>query len=168
MVGKSLRTSLPLGLGRFVNIEQALGHANIMCINPLDPTRRKPTVAYPHFDSLEPGVAMVWYLSGGARDSGTGFYRYRHSGKEALTSVEQFKEYHAAIPDDLPGTNQLFEQLGLVKFVPNRVVAFSRNVFHAGVAGADELPCNALTGRLTISLFFGSKMRSSVPLLDKI
>ena len=118
----------------------------------------------PHIDSATGrGLATVHYLFHGDW-GGTAFYRHRSTGYEYVdegrelayfTRLEQ--ESHggdAPSAGYIGGDTPLFERIGKVDGVYNRMVVYRRNSLHSACIGKDFVPDpNPLSGRLSINSF---------------
>jgi len=118
----------------------------------------------PHVDATNAdGYAAVHYLFTKPL-GGTAFYRHKQSGFEVISDARQ-QTYFALLASqrDEPAMttaqyinkdNALFEQIGAVDGVYNRLVIYPKNILHSGLIGDDFIPdSNPLTGRLSINSF---------------
>lgn len=118
----------------------------------------------PHIDSVAGnGLATVHYLF---RDDwgGTAFYRHRSTGYEYVDEARR-DTYFARLEQESQGTDApeagyidgdtaLFEQIGRVDGVYNRMAVYRRNSLHSGsVNGGHVPPADPLRGRLSINSF---------------
>ena len=117
----------------------------------------------PHFDSPEHAVlAMLHYLrvpSG----SGTAFYRHKATGIErvTLTNVNRFattaRAEGAKLPKDsgyMHGSDDFYEQIGVVEAIPDRMVIYHGSLLHSGVIPPDMVfSADPREGRLTANFF---------------
>lgn len=118
----------------------------------------------PHFDSLEPeGLAAIHYLFRSGY-GGTAFYRHRKTGFERLTEARKVAYLRSLESENdgpnmpgrayINGSTPLFEEIGRVEGVFNRMVVYPRNILHSGCIEADFHPDpDPLTGRLSINSF---------------
>ena len=124
-----------------------------------------PMQRFPHVDGTDPRqLAMMLYLHR-TQHGGTGFFRQRSTGLEALTD-STFPRYRAALEDDvrsggLPAPAYVtdgapyFELTYATKGAFNEAVFYRGNVLHSGLIDADEeLSPDPAKGRLTINAFF--------------
>lgn len=118
----------------------------------------------PHIDSVRgDGLATVHYLFHG-NWGGTAFYRHRHTGYEYVDESRR-EAYFRRLEEesqgrDAPGggyigeDTALFERVGQVEGVFNRLVVYRRNSLHSGsIDNARVPPPDPLTGRLSINSF---------------
>lgn len=118
----------------------------------------------PHIDSHAPnGIATVHYLFRGDW-GGTAFYRHRSTSYECVDAdrrepyfrqlEEESHGNQAPAPGYIGEDTPLFERIGQVDGVFNRLVVYRRNSLHS--ATIDNLqvpPADPLTGRLSINTF---------------
>ncbi|MEM7688882.1 MAG: DUF6445 family protein [Pseudomonadota bacterium] len=129
------------------------------------PGQLAPMQRFPHVDGTDPDqIAMMLYLHRTAH-GGTGFFRHRSSGLEALTEAN-FATYRAALEKDvrtggLPGAAYTtdgapyFERIHKSEGRFNEAIFYRGNLLHSGIiAGDEELSPDPLQGRLTINAFF--------------
>jgi len=118
----------------------------------------------PHVDSVRgDGLATVHYLFRGDW-GGTAFYRHRHTGYEVIDESRR-EPYFRRLEEesrgaDAPGAGYigddtaLFERIGVVDGVFNRMVVYRRNSLHSGsIDNARIPPPDPLNGRLSINTF---------------
>jgi hypothetical protein len=117
----------------------------------------------PHIDSTNPGnLALLLYLTP-ADQGGTGFYRHRATGFEAVTE-ERFDRYQASLKADVAahgepqgyicGDTPIFERIADYEAVFNRMLVYrSRNLHSASLAPGFACDPDPRTGRLTLNLF---------------
>jgi hypothetical protein len=126
-----------------------------------------PPQRAPHFDSTDQNyLALLHYLHVPA-NSGTAFYRQRTTGIERVTDenvelfVEAAKRDAALLPPEagyISGSDDFFEQIGLVEAIPDRLVIYQGSLLHSGIIPADmSLSINPREGRLTANLFVRGK-----------
>lgn len=118
----------------------------------------------PHIDSTEAnGLATVHYLFHGGW-GGTAFYRHRSTGYEYIDEARRDDYYQrlqqesqgadAPGPGYIEGDTALFERVGQVDGVFNRLVIYRRNSLHSGtIDNARVPPPDPLNGRLSINSF---------------
>ena len=118
----------------------------------------------PHIDSVAGnGLATVHYLFHGDW-GGTAFYRHRSTGYEYVdetrrdtyfTRLEQeSRSADAPATGYIAGDTALFEQIGRVDGVYNRMAVYRRNSLHSGSIDGDRIPpADPLNGRLSINSF---------------
>lgn len=131
----------------------------------------------PHFDTTTPhALAAVHYLfeppqtisSDGHQPqaSGTAFYRHRKTGFECITPERELAYYRALESENdgphlpkasagyIQGSTALFEQIGALHGVFNRIIFYPRHLLHSGIITSDtRLSPDPRQGRLTISSF---------------
>ncbi|MDG2523969.1 DUF6445 family protein [Stenotrophomonas sp. HITSZ_GD] len=118
----------------------------------------------PHIDSVRgDGLATVHYLFHGDW-GGTAFYRHRHTGYEYIDEARRDAYFRRLEQEsqgqDAPATGYigedtpLFEKIGQVEGVFNRMVVYRRNSLHSGsIDNARVPPADPLSGRLSINSF---------------
>ncbi|WP_454832089.1 DUF6445 family protein [Pseudoxanthomonas wuyuanensis] len=118
----------------------------------------------PHIDSVAGnGLATVHYLFRGDW-GGTAFYRHRSTGYEYINEARQDAYYRRLQQEsqsaDAPGSGYiggdtaLFERIGQVDSVFNRIAIYRRNSLHSGtIDNAQVPPADPLNGRLSINSF---------------
>ncbi len=118
----------------------------------------------PHIDSVATnGLATVHYLFRGDW-GGTAFYRHRQTGHEFIDSTrreayfrcldEQSHGPDAPAAGYINGDTALFEQIGRVDGVFNRLVVYRRNCLHSAcIDNARVPPPDPVAGRLSINGF---------------
>ncbi|MEL7198832.1 MAG: DUF6445 family protein [Pseudomonadota bacterium] len=132
------------------------------------PANLIPMQRFPHVDGTDPNqIAMMLYLHE-TDHGGTGFFRHRSTGLEALTQ-ENFPGYRAALENDvrrsgLPDAAYLtdgapyFELIHKTEGTFNTAVFYRGNVLHSGLINSSaELSADPAKGRLTINAFFRPK-----------
>lgn len=127
------------------------------------PSNLLPVQRAPHFDSTDPNhIALLHYLRV-PEGSGTAFFRHRTTGIEQVTgaNVARFVAVAGAQaaglrPDTgyIQGSNEHFEQIGLVEAVPDRMVIYQGCLLHSGLIPPDmRFTSNPRAGRLTANIF---------------
>ena len=117
----------------------------------------------PHFDSVDPYyIALLHYLRV-PDGTGTAFYRQRSTNIERVTAenldqfVETAKAEMGTLPEDsgyILGSNGLFEEIGRVEAVPDRMVMYHGSFLHSGIIPPGMiLSEDPREGRLTANLF---------------
>ena len=118
----------------------------------------------PHIDSVSgQGLATVHYLFRGPW-GGTDFYRHRRSGFEYVDEsrhaayfeclAQESREQAATANGYIDGDTALYERVGDVEGVFNRLVVYRRNSLHSGrIDNGRPLPANPHQGRLSINAF---------------
>ena len=118
----------------------------------------------PHIDSVASnGLATVHYLFRGDW-GGTAFYRHRATGFESIDENRQAR-YFATLEEQargeagqaqgyINGDSPLFERIGSVDGVYNRMLVYRRNSLHSGNIDSDRVPPPDVdAGRLSINSF---------------
>lgn len=118
----------------------------------------------PHFDSNNTYyLAILHYLNDGDF-GGTAFYRHKKTGFERI-SVERREEYLAVLerefaisgepqPGYISDNTDLFEQIGVVDYKPNRLVVYPSNLLHSGIIRSEkDINADPASGRLTANIF---------------
>jgi len=132
------------------------------------PEQLSPIQRLPHFDSLDRGrLALLHYL-GGPDQGGTAFYRHRSTGFETL-SEERHSPYAQKLQSEVTaaggvpagyfcGDSPLFEKIGEIQALPNRMAIYRGVTLHSGVI-PDGFPFDPdpRTGRLTINTFLQAR-----------
>ncbi len=132
------------------------------------PAQLIPMQCFPHVDGTDPRqLAMMLYLHR-SDHGGTGFFRHKSSGLEALTNAT-FPAYRAALENDvreqgMPKPAYVtdgaphFERIYEVEGAFNQAVFYRGNVLHSGlINNASEFSSDPQKGRLTINAFFRPK-----------
>jgi hypothetical protein len=129
----------------------------------LRPDELQPVQKAPHFDSPDQNIyALLHYLRvpGG---SGTAFYRHRATGIERVTQ-QNIGIYVGAAGGELPtfaarpgyinGSDSLYEEIGRVEAVPDRVIIYHGSLLHSGIIPSGmSFSANPREGRLTANFF---------------
>ena len=118
----------------------------------------------PHIDSVDgTGLATVHYLFQG-NWGGTAFYRHRKTGFEYIDK-ERWETYFRQLEAEscssvapssgyINGDSALFERVGKVEAIFNRMIVYRRNSLHSGCIDSDHVPPpDPLRGRLSINTF---------------
>lgn len=150
-----LRQAFGLGKARLANAE-----CNFSLVT-LAPGELVAAQRIPHVDTTYAlQFAFLHYLCG-PDQGGTGFYRHRATGFEALTP-ERAAEYAAAraaeAGEDTAGyiaaDTPHFERIGAVEAAFNRLVIYRSRVLHSGqIPPGAELSDDPRRGRLTANIF---------------
>ncbi|WP_298334574.1 DUF6445 family protein [uncultured Erythrobacter sp.] len=124
-----------------------------------------PMQRFPHVDGTDPNqLAMMLYLHH-TDHGGTGFFRHRSTGLEALTD-ETFPEYRRALQENvqqggLPKAEYVsdgapyFERIHKSEGSFNEAIFYRGNLLHSGIIDNDKpLSADPKEGRLTINAFF--------------
>jgi len=123
--------------------------------------RAEPIQKIPHYDGPDSGrVAMVHYLCTEPFD-GTGFYRHRATGFEAVDRAREPAYVAAAkaeLEADAPsltgyGDSPRYERIAEAGMRFNRLVVYRGHVLHSALLGNVALPADPATGRLTANGF---------------
>ena len=127
------------------------------------PSELGPRQRIPHFDSTDQKYfALLHYLRVPA-GSGTAFYRQRATGIERVTDANLPNLVRAAeadlrrLPPDagyIQGSNDFFEQIGMVEGVADRLVIYQGSLLHSGmIPPGMNFSADPREGRLTANLF---------------
>ncbi len=112
-------------------------------------------------------MAILHYLALEDGD-GTGFYRHRSTGFETITP-ERGAAYFANLKADLAkhgpppgayinGDTAIFERIAHFEGRFNRALIYRGRLLHSGaISPGRDLPCDALTGRLTVASFLAAQ-----------
>lgn len=124
-----------------------------------------PMQRFPHVDGTDPNqLAMMLYLDK-TNHGGTGFFRHRSTGLEALTD-ETFPTYREALQADVQKSglpeaayvgdgSPYFERIHKSEGTFNQAIFYRGNLLHSGLIANDEpLSADPAKGRLTINAFF--------------
>lgn len=117
-----------------------------------------PSQRVPHIDTTDPlHFAFLHYLCG-PDQGGTGFYRHRATGYEAITPAREarYQAIRATEPAPAPGYIQgdtpEFERIGAADAAFDRLLVYRSRQLHSGlVAGAGS--SDPRKGRLTANIF---------------
>jgi hypothetical protein len=127
------------------------------------PSRLKPQQRAPHFDSVDPNyIALLHYLRV-PEGTGTAFFRQKSTNIERVTAdnldlfVDTVKAEIRQLPADsgyISGSNPLFEEVGRIEAVPDRMLMYQGSFLHSGII-PPTMPLNSdpRQGRLTANLF---------------
>jgi len=117
-----------------------------------------PAQRAPHFDSADPDyVAILHYL---VDTPGTAFYRQRSTGIETITDanrdafVAAARRESASLTGYTNGSNDHFEQIGMVEGSMDRLVLYQGRLLHSGlIPEGMDFSTDPRRGRLTANLF---------------
>jgi hypothetical protein len=127
----------------------------------------------PHIDSTHPGnLALLLYLCSGDQ-GGTGFYRHRRTGFQAITE-DRFDAYEGTLKAELAaggapsgyinGDSEIFERIADYAPVFNRMLIYRGNGLHSANIGRDfGFDPDPRTGRLTLNLFLHFRRPGPTP-----
>lgn len=131
------------------------------------PDRLQPAQRVPHFDTSEQTlIALLHYLRVPA-GSGTAFYRHRSTAIERVNPGNQSR-FVAAAERELAGSDRdsgyfagdddIFELIGSVEAVPDRLVIYHGSLLHCGIIPKGmALSADPRQGRLTANLFITAR-----------
>lgn len=131
------------------------------------PDQLQPIQRVPHFDSPEQNLlALLHYLRVPA-GTGTAFYRHRATEIERITSANQSRFIVVADRElatrnsdfgYIDGSNDVFEEIGRVEAVPDRLVIYNGSLLHSGIIPKDmSFSADPRHGRLTANLFVAAR-----------
>lgn len=127
------------------------------------PDQLTPLQRIPHLDTTNAlKFAILHYLSG-PEFGGTGFYRHRATGFEAITP-ERFDDYERArdaelrdmaeSPSYISGDTEHYERIGSVEARFDRVIVYRSRLLHSGqIPVGTPLSDDPRIGRLTANIF---------------
>lgn len=130
----------------------------------VEPGDLGPLQKAPHFDGPDENlIALIHYLRVPV-GTGTAFYRHRRTGIERVT-VQNASVLHAALTAEvasmaaeagyMKGSNDFYDQIGLVEAAPDRVAIYHGNLLHSGVIPEGMVfNSDPAVGRLTANFFF--------------
>ncbi len=151
-------------------VQQVFGHSGGIAlldasfsIVTTPPDRLSVQQRLPHFDAVDPKrIALVHYLEQGT-SNGTGFYRHRATGFEAIDDARMpryLDTLHAEVRHDTPppayihGSTPQFERIAAVDGAYNRAVLYRSALLHSGSIAPDAvLSADPASGRLTVTAF---------------
>jgi hypothetical protein len=124
----------------------------------LAPDALAPSQRVPHIDTTDPlQFAFLHYLCG-SEQGGTGFYRHRATGYEAITPEREphYQAVRATEPAPAPGyihgDTPEFERIGAADAAFDRLLVYRSRQLHSGlVAGTGS--SDPRKGRLTANIF---------------
>ena len=127
------------------------GYFGLVTVAPED---ADPIQTIPHHDGSDPNqLAMVHYLS---RDAfgGTGFFRHKATGFEAIDPARRDR-YVEAAKDELEAGQGMasFERIAEAEPVFNRLIVYRGHVLHSALPVSAPLSCDPARGRLTANGF---------------
>jgi hypothetical protein len=145
------------GLGGFYLLESSFS----MVSTP--PRQLLPQQRAPHFDSPDQKyLALLHYLRV-PEGTGTAFYRHRATGIERVTDKNVDMFVHAAKADAaklapdagyIQGSDEFYEQIGVIEAVPDRLVIYQGSLLHSGIIPPNmPLTTDPREGRLTANIF---------------
>jgi len=117
----------------------------------------------PHIDTAEPNQLAILHYLCGSEHGGTAFYRHRETGLE-MVDPDQSKPYFAALrrqiervpigPGYITGSDALFERIGAVEAVFDRIIVYPSRLLHAGILPDTPVSLDPRVGRLTVNSFY--------------
>jgi hypothetical protein len=129
----------------------------------LPPGQLLPVQRAPHFDSPDQKYYALLHYLRVPPGTGTAFYRQRSTGIERVTerNISQFvltAERNAAMlakdSGYIQGSNEFYEQIGMVEAIPDRMLIYQGSLLHSGVIPPDmPLSADPREGRLTANIF---------------
>ena len=127
------------------------------------PDQLQPAQCVPHFDSSDQNLfALLHYLRVPA-GTGTAFYRHRSTSIERITA-ENMNRFVAVANRELTmsarqsayfsGSDDIFEQIGSVEAIPDRLIIYHGSLLHCGIIPEGmNFSADPREGRLTANLF---------------
>jgi hypothetical protein len=128
-----------------------------------DAAKLSPAQRAPHFDSTDPKYFALLHYLRIPEGTGTAFYR------QLSTQIEQVTESNvstfvrtadaeaarlAADSGYINGSNEFFEQIGVIEAVPDRLIIYQGSLLHSGIIPASmNLSPDPRVGRLTANFF---------------
>jgi hypothetical protein len=127
------------------------------------PSDLSPAQRAPHFDSTDQKYYALLHYLRVPHGSGTAFYRQRSTGIERVTeaNIATFVrtaeiEAEQLTPDAgyIQGSNDYFEQIGMVEGIADRLVIYQGSLLHSGIIPPGmNFSADPREGRLTANLF---------------
>ena len=127
------------------------------------PHKLQPIQRAPHFDSTDQNVFALLHYLRVPSGSGTAFFRHRSTGIERITqqNLDRFVEVAdrelanaGRRSGYFTGSDEIFEQIGSVDAVPDRLVMYHGSLLHSGIIPAGmKFTVDPRAGRLTANLF---------------
>ena len=127
------------------------------------PTELSPPQRCPHFDSTDQKYYALLHYLRVPPGSGTAFFRQRSTGIERVTEtnlsafVGTAKAEVTRLPPEagyIHGSNALFEQIGEIEAIPDRLIIYQGSLLHCGIIPKDmNFSSDPREGRLTANLF---------------
>jgi len=131
------------------------------------PSDLKQTQRIPHYDGTDENLLALLHYVNCPDDGGTAFYRHRATGFETITP-ERKRTYARILGNEMKQFgpfpdryfdrgDSLFEKIGEVKAIPNRMVIYRGWSLHSGCIRPDaDLSSDPRKGRLTINVFLNN------------
>ncbi|MET3666798.1 DUF6445 family protein [Caulobacter sp. 1776] len=142
------------------------GRAGVTCALSMAVTpasEATPVQRLPHIDTPEPNQLAILHYLCRPEHGGTAFYRHRETGLE-IVDPDHAKIYFAALrgqierapiaPGYITGSDALFEKIGAVEAVFNRIVVYPSRLLHAGILPDAPVSLDPRAGRLTVNTFY--------------
>jgi hypothetical protein len=127
------------------------------------PEELAPLQRVPHFDSTDPKYFALLHYLRVPPGSGTAFFRQCSTGIEQVSEINahHFIDVATAESAKLPtgsgyfrGSTALFEQIGEVEAVPDRLIIYRGSLLHSGIIPPGmNLSADPGQGRLTANIF---------------
>jgi hypothetical protein len=122
------------------------------------PEALNPAQRVPHFDSTDPSyLALLHYLS---PTEGTAFYRQTLTGIETVTQansqafIDTARRESMVMRGYIRESGSMYEQIGTVAGVPDRLAIYQGCLLHSGIIPADmDFSPDPRRGRLTANIF---------------
>lgn len=127
------------------------------------PSELSATQRAPHFDSADQRYLAVLHYLRVPEGSGTAFFRHRETGVERVTQVNVDSYLRSTQSEAarlspgsgyIRGSNEYFEQIGLVEGIPDRLVIYQGSQLHSGIIPEGmKFSADPREGRLTANIF---------------
>ena len=127
------------------------------------PEELQPAQQVPHFDSSDQNLIAVLHYLRVPAGSGTAFYRHRSTGIERITAhnrdsfiiaAEQELASRVKPSDYMQGSDAVFEEIGRVDAVPDRLIMYHGSLLHSGIIPHGmSFSADPRQGRLTANIF---------------
>ena len=161
-VDRLCRASAQFIAGAFEVDSFSLLEASFSMVTARPTDLRMPQRA-PHFDSTDQKYFALLHYLRIPQATGTAFYRQRSTGIERVTEVNAGRFVATAkaemprLPSDagyIEGSNDLFEQIGSVEGVADRLIIYQGSLLHSGIIPPDmNFSADPRKGRLTANIF---------------
>jgi hypothetical protein len=159
---EACRRAAPFLAGAFHAPSFDLEQASFSVVT-VEPGALQPQQKVPHFDGPEQNLFALLHYLRVPEGSGTAFYRHRSTGIERVTAANA-ATLNAALASELDktvaaagymhGSNDLYDEIGRVEAVPDRVAIYHGSLLHSGVIPSEmAFDPDPKHGRLTANFF---------------